>query len=292
MNGCPRQETSLVKSSRSRLSQADILILRVLGHTVGSARFKVGREGSVVVAPWAALGRLRGEKKRQWKKITWADLKAVATHGGKIDFSNKLKLRVKTACRWLKDAQRQGVESVPRLHKLLKMQPDLSEPLPSIDLLRPRMVDRLKGMTLKTGLYVAPSTIAGAGKGLFTSVPIAKGVNVTFYDGVTFALDERQEETYADRRGWFIAVGHSSKNQGVIVGFTSADLPLPEDAGVVSLMNSSKEPNCRQGVIEEKQALLVLDGEPVSRVPVVIAGRDILPGEELTWDYEYARLRT
>ena len=304
MNGCHWTETELVKMSRSTELQAQLLILQGLGHTV-SQWFVAGRgsrSGSeqqpFKIAPWVKAGLRVGGKRKSWKNITRADLMRVATRGGKDkDKRNRIANRVNLAWRWLKTAKAAGkTQVVPQLDKLMRMIPNPSDAPNSESLLtaadlREMFVARNQFLTLDTGLYIAQSTIKGAGNGLFTNVHIPKGANVTFYDGVGIIMKERDERRHWARRGWFIAVGHNSDSMGPIAGFTSADQPLPKNAGVISLMNSSRKGNCHERVVEKPTRILLIGGQQVLRVPTVKASRDIQPGEELLWNYENARVR-
>ena len=304
MRGCNSWETELVKMSRSHEGQAELLILQAIGHTA-SGWFKAGRDsrsGSeqqpFKVAPWVPAGMRAGAKRKSWKKLTRADLMHVATRGGKDKGKGKqLKNRVDLALRWIKKAQAAGkTQVVPQLDKLMRMIPNPSDAPNSESLLtaadlREMFVRRKQFMTLDTGLFIAKSTIQGAGNGLYTSVHIPKGANVTFYDGVGIIMTEKDERQHWARRGWFIAVGHNSDTMGPIAGFTSADQPLPKNAGVISLMNSSKRGNCCEKVVEDATRILIIGGQQVLRVPTVKASRDIQPGEELLWNYENARTR-
>lgn len=306
MRGCNSWQTELVKMSRSKEGQAQLLILQALGHTVSQwfATGRSARSGSeqqpFKVAPWVAPGLRVGAKRKFWKNISRADLMRVATRGGKDkDKGQRLSNRVNLAWRWMKEAKAAGkTQVVPQLDKLMRMIPDPSSaPRPSVERrltaadLREMFVRRKQFMTLETGLFIAKSTIQGAGNGLFASVHIPKGANVTFYDGVGIIMTEKDERQHWARRGWFIAVGHNSDTMGPIAGFTSADQPLPKNAGVISLMNSSKRSNCYEKVVEDPTRILIIGGQQVLRVPTVKASRDIQPGEELLWNYENARTR-
>lgn len=295
---CKRQDTHLVKKSRSLEGQAQVLMLQALGHTCGATWFKNskgsrnGRRSCTPgldqelfqPAPWVAEGLRPGFKKRSWKNLKRQDLVHIATRKGKDKLSETVRRRVTLAWSWIKGAKKDGLQSVPQMYRLLCLAP--TREMPSPPALRAQMVERLGCLTLETGLYVGPSTIPDGGYGLFTRVPIAEGTVVTYYDGVAYVLDRKKEQEYGDRSGWFIAVSLTSKNQGVIAGFTSMDLPVPASAGVVSLMNSSPDSNCRKDVIERiDRPLLMIGGSPVTRVPTVVASKDIAPDTELLWDY-------
>ena len=282
-----------LQMSRSKEGQAQVLILQALGHTCGAAWFKSskgsrnGRSEQELFqpAPWVAEGCRPGSKKKSWKNLKRQDLVNIVTHNNKIKNKKRLDRRVDLAWSWITAAKKDGLRSVPQMHRLLNLAPTLE--MPSSALLRVQMVDRLKCLTLQTGLYVAPSSIPGGGYGLYTSVFIPKGKTVTFYDGVAFVLNKQDWEKHKERLGWYKAIGLTSKNCASIAGFTSMD-KLPASAGVVSLMNSLSPPqaNCKEGHVENNsRPLLVIDGSPVFRVPTVVAARDIEPGTELFWDY-------
>lgn len=297
---CKRQDTDLVKKSRVKDTQAQVLILQALGHTCGATYFKT-RNGSrngrqsrtpeldqeiIQPAPWAAEGLRPGLKKKSWKNIERKDLVHIATRGGRDKHKGQAwKSRINLAWSWITAAKKDKLESVPQMHRLLCLAPTAE--MPSAALLRAQMVERLNCLTLQSGLYVAPSSIPGGGFGLFTSVLILKGRTVTYYDGVAFILIKQDWEKHKERLGWYKAIGLTSKNCASIAGFTSMD-KLPASAGVVSLMNSLSPPqaNCKEGCVENKsRPLLVIDRSPVFRVPTVVAARDIEPGTELFWDY-------
>lgn len=300
MNGCHWTEFELIKKSKSKEGQAQVLILQAIGHTCGAAWFKSnkgsrnGRQSCMPgleqelfqPAPWVAEGCRAGSKKKSWKNLKRQELVHIATRGGRDKPKGQAwKSRVNLAWSWITAAKKDGLRSVPQMYRLLNLAP--TREMPSSALLRAHMVDRLKCLTLQTGLYVAPSSIPGGGYGLYTSVFIPKGKTVTFYDGVAFILNKQEWEQHKERLGWYKSIGLTSKNCASIAGFTSMD-ELPASAGVVSLMNSlcPPEANCNEGYVENKsRPLLVIDGSPVFRVPTVVAARDIEPGTELFWDY-------
>ena len=165
--------------SRSTELQAQLLILQGLGHTV-SQWFVAGRGSRSGVRATAvqdsSLGKgwsTRCGKRKSWKNITRADLMRVATRGGKDkDKRNRIANRVNLAWRWLKTAKAAGkTQVVPQLDKLMRMIPNPSdannESLLTAADLREMFVARNQFLTLDTGLYIAQSTIKGAGNGLF-----------------------------------------------------------------------------------------------------------------------------
>ena len=293
MNGCHWTEFELIKKSKSKEGQAQVLILQAIGHTCGAAWFKSSkgsRNGRGLQqelfqpAPWVAEGLRAGSKKKSWKNIKRQDLVHIATRGGRAKNKKRLDCRVDLAWSWITAAKKDGLQAVPQMYRLLCLAPTTE--MPSAALLRAQMVEHLKCLTLETGLYVAQSCIPGGGYGLFTSVFIPKGRTVTFYDGVAFIANKEEWEKHKERVGWYKSIGLTSKNYASIAGFTSMD-KLPASAGVVSLMNSLSPPqaNCKEGYVDKKKPLLVIDGSPVFRVPTVVATRDIEPGTELFWKY-------
>ena len=105
------------------------------------------------------------------------------------------------------------------------------------------------------GLVIRSSSIHAAG--CYTTRSIRKGTPVVEYDGPRFSKIQA-DERYQDR---FITYLFSTGNSGeVIDGF-----------GTAMFINHSCDPNC--------------ETENIDGRIWVIATRDILPGEELTYEY-------
>jgi hypothetical protein len=142
---------------------------------------------------------------------------------------------------------------------------------------------------LGEGLEMGASRMPGAGVGLFTTTPLMAGSRITFYDGWRAVITLEP----CDSRSHAIAVGHTSGNSLVILGFTGL-CDVPPGAGVMSLCNAAPpfRANCRRGPSLETSNLrtyLVLGQEPVTRLPVLESMRHIAVGEELTWNYRPLR---
>src|SRR5947209_1429472 len=111
------------------------------------------------------------------------------------------------------------------------------------------------GFLMLPGLIIRSSSIHAAG--CYTTRRIRKGARVVEYDGPRFSKEEA-DDRYQDR---FITYLFSTGRGGeVIDGF-----------GTAMFINHSCDPNC--------------ETENFDGRIWVVAARDILPGEELTYEY-------